>query len=100
MSGYETIRFQRHEDIGTLTLARPSKRNAQNPLMWHELAQLGSELVPDEALRCLVVTGDGPVFSAGSGVVEGMAGMLGDLAGQRLNEHSRARGMAAASAFS
>ncbi|HEV2241401.1 MAG TPA: enoyl-CoA hydratase/isomerase family protein [Streptosporangiaceae bacterium] len=99
MSGYETIRFQRQEGIGTLTLARPGKRNAQNPLMWHELARLGSELVPDEALRCLVVTGDGPVFSAGIDLVEGMAGILADLAEQPLDEHSRARGMAAAGAF-
>jgi enoyl-CoA hydratase/carnithine racemase len=99
VSGYETIRFQRYEGIGTLTLARPGKRNAQNPLMWYELARLGSELVPDEALRCLVVTGDGPVFSAGIDLVEGMAGILADLAEQPLDEHSRARGMAAASAF-
>lgn len=100
MSGYETIRFERHESVGTLTLARPSKRNAQNPLMWQELAQLGSDLVSDEALRCLVVTGDGPVFSAGIDLVEGMAGMLADLAEQPVDEHSRARGMAAAGAFS
>ncbi len=33
MSDYQTIRYQRHGDICTLTLARPDKRNAQNPLM-------------------------------------------------------------------
>jgi enoyl-CoA hydratase/carnithine racemase len=32
MSGNQAIRYQRHGDIGTLTLARPGKRNAQNPL--------------------------------------------------------------------
>ena len=36
MNDYQTIRYQRHGDIGTLTLARPGKRNAQNPLMWQE----------------------------------------------------------------
>ena len=40
MSGYQTIRYERRGHIGTLTLARPAKRNAQNPLMWQELATL------------------------------------------------------------
>ena len=60
---YKTIRYERHGDIGSLTLARPGKRNAQNPLMWEELARLGAELLGDEPLRCLLVTGDGPSFS-------------------------------------
>src|SRR6266545_8423549 len=76
MSDYQTIRFQRDGDIGTLTLARPGKRNAQNPLMWEELARLGAELLPDETLRCLVVTGEGSAFSAGIDLVEGMTWML------------------------
>ncbi len=38
MSDYKTIRYHCHAGIGTLTLARPGKRNAQNPLMWQELA--------------------------------------------------------------
>ena len=46
MSGYQTIRYQRQGDIGNLTLARPGKLNAQNPLMWEELARLGTELLP------------------------------------------------------
>ena len=80
MSDHQTIRYQRQGDIGTLTLARPGKRNAQNPLMWEELAQLGAELVPDETLRCLVVTGEGPAFSAGIDLVEGIGGILADFA--------------------
>ena len=32
VSDYQTIRYQRDGGIGTLTLARPGKRNAQNPL--------------------------------------------------------------------
>lgn len=100
MNDYQTIRYQRHQDIGTLTLARPGKRNAQNPLMWQELARLGAELVPDQTLRCLVVTGDGPTFSAGIDLVEGMAGMLADMAGRLGDESTRAVGQTAAGTFS
>ena len=100
MSGYDTIRYQRHGDIGTLTLARPGKRNAQNPLMWQELARLGAELVPDETLRCLVVTGEGPAFSAGIDLVEGMAGLLADAAGLPDDESALAAGLTLGHTFS
>lgn len=82
MTGYETIRFERREHIGTLTLARPAKRNAQSPRMWQELVRLGDELLADRELRCLVVTGDGPSFSAGIDLVEGMGGMMAEFAAQ------------------
>jgi enoyl-CoA hydratase/carnithine racemase len=100
MTGYETIRYERQGDIGTLTLARPGKRNAQNPLMWQELAALGAELTPDESLRCLVVTAEGPAFSAGIDLVEGLRGMLADLAEQPPGEHRLDAGVAAAGTFS
>ena len=100
MNDYQTIRYQRQGGIGTVTLARPGKRNAQNPLMWRELARLGAELLPDETLRCLVVAADGPVFSAGIDLAEGMAGLLANWADQADEELAMAEGMAAAGTFS
>jgi enoyl-CoA hydratase/carnithine racemase len=97
VSDYQTIRYQRDGDIATLTLARPGKRNAQNPLMWQELARLGAGLLPDQTLRCLVVTGEGPAFSAGIDLVEGMA-WLAAVAGRPRDEHTLAAGRAAAAA--
>jgi len=79
MTDYETIRYERGGYVGTLTLARPEKHNAQNPLMWRELAGLGAVLSDDQDLRCLVVTGEGPSFSAGIDLVEGLAGAIGEL---------------------
>ncbi len=96
---YKTIRYQRDGDIGILTLARPDKRNAQNPLMWEELSQLGAELLSDETLRCLVVTGEGSTFSAGIDLVEGMAGMA-DAVRQSDDEDLLAAGLSAAGTFS
>jgi enoyl-CoA hydratase/carnithine racemase len=96
MSDYQTIRYQREGDIGTLTLTRPAKRNAQNPLMWEELGRLGAGLLPDETLRCLVVTGEGPTFSAGIDLVEGMGGLLAGLSARPDAEDA----LAAAGTFS
>jgi enoyl-CoA hydratase/carnithine racemase len=100
VTDYKTIRFERNGHIGMLTLARPEKRNAQNPLMWQELAQLGAELRPDQTLRCLVVAGDGPSFSAGIDLVEGLAGMITEFAAQPAKDHSLEQGIAVAGTFS
>jgi enoyl-CoA hydratase/carnithine racemase len=96
---FKTIRYEREGDIGTLTLARPNKRNALNPKMLQELAELGAELRTDETLRCLVVAGEGPSFSAGLDLVEGMAGMISELAERTGDADALAAGMAAAGTF-
>ena len=49
--------------VATVTLDRPEVRNAQTPAMWLALAEIGRTL-PD-AVRVVVVTGEGPSFSAG-----------------------------------
>jgi enoyl-CoA hydratase/carnithine racemase len=100
VSEYETIRYEREGDVATLTLARPAKRNAQNPLMWRELARLGTELLSDDSLRCLVVAGEGPAFSAGIDIAEGMTGLLAAWAGRPATERDRTEAMAAAGTFS
>jgi len=46
-----------------VVLDRPDKRNAQRPEMWRALAEFGDAL-PD-TVRVVVVTGNGPSFSAG-----------------------------------
>jgi enoyl-CoA hydratase/carnithine racemase len=88
VTDYQTIRYERDGDIGTLTLARPEKRNAQNPLMWRELADLGAVLLADQTLRCLIMTGQGPSFSAGIDLVEGLGGLV---AGRHVQLASRTR---------
>ena len=49
--------------ILTVTLNRPSTRNAQTPLMWRTLAQVGNAVPPD--VRVVVLRGAGQSFSAG-----------------------------------
>jgi enoyl-CoA hydratase/carnithine racemase len=96
---YRTIRYELDGGVGTMTLARPEKRNAQNPLMWDEIADLGAALRDDAALRCLVVAGDGPGFSAGIDLVEGMAGLLTRWSEQPLDDEAIAAGYRAAGTF-
>jgi enoyl-CoA hydratase/carnithine racemase len=97
---YDTIRYERSGYVGTLTLARPEKRNAQNPVMWRELADLGAGLLDDQTLRCLVVAGEGPSFSAGIDLVEGLAGMVAEMTERPLDENTLEVGLAAAGTFS
>jgi enoyl-CoA hydratase/carnithine racemase len=99
MDTFATLRYERHEQIGVLTLCRPGKHNAQNPAMWQELTRLGGELLADDTLRCLVVAGDGPSFSAGIDVVEGMSGIAAAAAGLASREDALRRGLELAGTF-
>jgi enoyl-CoA hydratase/carnithine racemase len=49
--------------VATVVLARPERRNAMTPSMWHGLARIGASM-PDE-VRVVVVRGSGPSFCAG-----------------------------------
>ncbi|MFG1908529.1 enoyl-CoA hydratase/isomerase family protein [Kribbella sp. NPDC048928] len=49
--------------VARVVLDRPEVRNAQTPAMWSELANFGTSLPAD--VRVVVVSGEGPSFSAG-----------------------------------
>lgn len=57
------LRFEVDGEIATITLDRPEKRNAQTFATWSALARIGESL--PEQVRVVVVTGEGPSFSAG-----------------------------------
>lgn len=61
----ETISFERAGTVGWVRLDRPEKLNAMTGQMWAELRELGTQLVNDGSLRCVVVIGNGRAFSAG-----------------------------------
>src|ERR1700742_4526851 len=100
MLSYSTIRYARNGYVGTLTLARPGKRNAQNPVMWAELKRLGTELLADKSLRCLLVARDGPSSSAGIALVEGLGGMIAEFAARPRQENTLEAGLSVAGTFS
>jgi enoyl-CoA hydratase len=64
----EFIKLQREEGVATLTLNRPATLNSWNQKMRDELREAMRQLVADDTLRVLVVTGEGRAFSAGEDV--------------------------------
>jgi enoyl-CoA hydratase len=51
--------------VVTVTLDRPAKRNALSISLRDEISDALDALATDERVRCVVLTGSGPVFSAG-----------------------------------
>lgn len=70
------VRLEHGDEVATVTLARPDKRNALSPELLDQLLQALEEAV-DHAPRALRLQGEGPVFSAG-GDIEAMQDRLGD----------------------
>ena len=71
LPAFSTIQFQVKDKIGTLTLSRPQARNAISGVMTDELEILFRYLEDEaEAVRILIVTGDGNGFCAGDDVKE------------------------------
>jgi enoyl-CoA hydratase len=62
---FETVRYQVDSSIAFITLNRPKKLNAVSGLMISELHQCLDMLEADDAVRALVLNGEGRAFSAG-----------------------------------
>ncbi len=62
---YRTLLLERQGPVVRLRLNRPDKRNAQSLEMWRELQAVGVALEDDPEVRVVVVSGEGPSFSAG-----------------------------------
>ncbi len=62
---YECITFERRDAVALVTLNRPAVANALNRTALAELNAVCDAVEADEAIRALVVTGAGGVFSSG-----------------------------------
>ena len=70
----EFLKLDREDGVAVLTLNRPATLNSWNQKMRDELRQAIRDLVADDGLRVLVITGEGRAFSAGEDV-RGMQGL-------------------------
>jgi enoyl-CoA hydratase/carnithine racemase len=68
---YETIRYEVKDGVAVLTLSRPDKLNAFTLGMMNELLDALDRVDADDAVRALIVTGDGRAFCAGADLSAG-----------------------------
>jgi 2-(1,2-epoxy-1,2-dihydrophenyl)acetyl-CoA isomerase len=62
----ETIRWSVADGVGTITLNRPESLNALNATMRRELLTTLRAASRDDAIRCVVITGEGRGFCSGA----------------------------------
>ena len=67
---YQTIRYEKTDRIGVLTISRPAALNALNSLELGEINAAIAEVEADKDLGCLIITGDGKAFVAGADLSE------------------------------
>ena len=62
----EGVRLSLSDGVATLTLANPRRKNAITQPMWGELTTAFRWVAGDEAVRVLVITGEGDEFCSGA----------------------------------
>ncbi|NUK71546.1 enoyl-CoA hydratase/isomerase family protein [Streptomyces lunaelactis] len=56
------------DGVATVVISNPDKRNAMTAAMWRALPELLGQLAADDAVRAMVLTGEGSTFCAGADI--------------------------------
>ena len=67
---YQTIRYEKQNQIALVTIDRPEALNALNSTVIAELEQVVADLETDRDIRCMILTGEGRSFVAGADIGE------------------------------
>lgn len=67
---YETLTWSEADQIATVTLERPEKKNAMSWRMFLEIGEVFDRASSDREVRCLVVTGAGGAFCSGADLTD------------------------------
>lgn len=70
MADFQTLRFEQNDGIATITLNRPEAANGLNCAMGLELMQAAIACDENPAIRAVILTGEGKMFSAGGDLKE------------------------------
>ena len=70
MTTYDTLLLRIEDEIGFITLNRPEKRNAMNPRLHKEMNGALDEMIEDDSVRVIILTGSGDSFSPGNDLKE------------------------------
>ena len=73
-SSFETIEVIRNEGVVTITLNRPTRKNAIDQVMWNELLATFREIGESAADRAVILTGANGDFCSGADLSAGGAG--------------------------
>ena len=65
---YQTIRYEKQEQIAIVTIDRPEALNALNGAVITELELVVAALENDRDVRCMILTGEGRSFVAGADI--------------------------------
>ena len=71
---YETVLYDKGDGVANVALNRPKKLNAFDGRMHEELHDALEDAAADDAVRCVVLRGEGRGFSAGADLAQVMAG--------------------------
>ena len=64
------VLLQRDGQLAWVTLSHPGRLNAITVRMWRELRDVFTRIAADDALRCVIVRGEGGNFAAGADIRE------------------------------
>ena len=67
---YQTIRYEKQDQIALVTIYRPEALNALNSAVITELEQVVADLEADREIRAMILTGQGRSFVAGADIGE------------------------------
>ncbi len=89
---FETILFERREQVACVTLNRPDKLNALNLQMIEDLRAAAAAIDGDPAIRAVLLTGAGRGFSSGADLmgddlIQDPKQSAGENIGRRLRDH-------------
>lgn len=65
---FETIKYEAKEGVGYVTINRPEAMNALNPAVLDDLWEVFNQIAGDDAVRAVIVTGEGKAFVAGADI--------------------------------
>lgn len=74
------VLLEREGDLARVTLSHPGRLNAITVGMWQALRDVFTRIAQDDAVRCVIVSGEGGNFAAGADIREFPA-QRGDMAG-------------------
>jgi enoyl-CoA hydratase/carnithine racemase len=86
---FETIRYTVDAGVATITLARPERLNAFNTAMLGELLAAFDRSDGDDAVRAVIVTGEGRAFCSGADISGGADAFEFSRRGESLREASK-----------